>query len=199
MLILSKQAAPRLSQMKLCVVAMRAVIFPQLESYLCSLFPTIRQLVLPNIIVMKRPNAPRCYRLFLSYTASKRSSSRLFLQLITRSSLSDEASVEVWLKLAHGSELSRGIFRAKAAPGVRQQETPKVTTTTRQRGFVSWIVCSSKLAVLSVVMVCAVWSLVEAGLGGRSYNINSQQPFIAGATFTSGFLATKKLEDRLHR
>jgi hypothetical protein len=30
---------------------------------------------------------------------------------------------------------------------------------------------------LSVVMVCAVWSLVEAGLGGRSYNINSQQPY----------------------
>jgi hypothetical protein len=48
-------------------------------------------------------------------------------------------------------------------------------------------------------MVCAVWSLVEAGLGGRSYNINSQQPFITGATFTSGFLATKKLDDRLHR
>ncbi len=105
----------------------------------------------------------------------------------------------VWLKLAHRSELSRGIFRAKAARGVRQQETPKVTTTTRQRGFVSWIVCRSKLAFLSVVMVCAVWSLVEAGLGGRSYNINSQQPFIAGATFTSGFLATKKLDDRLHR
>lgn len=79
----------------------------------------------------------------------------------------------IWLKLAHRSELSRGIFRAKAARGVRQQETPKVTTTTRQRGFVSWIVCSSKLAFLSVVMVCAVWSLVEAGLGGRSYNINS--------------------------
>jgi hypothetical protein len=42
MLILSKQAGPGLSQMKLCVVAMRDLIFPQLESYLCSLFPTIR-------------------------------------------------------------------------------------------------------------------------------------------------------------
>jgi hypothetical protein len=72
-------------------VAMRALIFPQLESYLCSLFPTTRKLVLPNITVMKRPNPPRCYPLFLSCTASKRSNSRLFLQLITRSSLSDGA------------------------------------------------------------------------------------------------------------